>query len=176
MDNYFRSFDQLRVNELTVIRHGFFRPWYELTDGQFMYGKLSYMGWLRRMAVLQTAHTNWQIAPKGLFSRVLYINSSAAENIGSVKPEVWTRKIKLSMNNGFEGIFTTKKVFCRTFTFTNDQNGDMFSVTPNIWKFKTPFSISFTQDMSKIIPELPMYMLTGVYLVLLRQQQAAAAH
>ncbi|WP_419699096.1 hypothetical protein [Mucilaginibacter sp. NFX135] len=31
--NQYRSFDLLKTNELSVIRHGFFRPWFELTDG-----------------------------------------------------------------------------------------------------------------------------------------------
>jgi hypothetical protein len=40
--NQFRSFDQLRTNELIIIRNGFFRPSFELSDGQFSYGKLSH--------------------------------------------------------------------------------------------------------------------------------------
>jgi hypothetical protein len=54
------------ASELTVIRHGFFRSWYELTDGQFIYGKLSYVGWTRPTAILETASNRWEIVPKGL--------------------------------------------------------------------------------------------------------------
>ncbi|MES2277399.1 MAG: hypothetical protein V4592_15350 [Bacteroidota bacterium] len=174
MDNY-RSFDLLRTGELTVIRHGWFRPWYELTDGQFMYGKLSYAGWLRRTATAEVAGNSWIIKCKGAFSRSLFIKKSETEIIGEIKPEIWTRKIRVAMNNGFDAVFTAKKLFCRTFSLTNDQYGDMFSIEPNIWKFKTPFRVTFNQTYLKTIPDMPLLMLTGIYLVLLRQQQAAAA-
>lgn len=175
MDNYFRPFDQLRIGGLMVNRIGYFRPYYELTDGQFTYGKLSYMGWFRPVAILETADKRWEIVAKGLFRRTLFINTSPAENIGLIKPEIWTRKIMLSMNNGFQACFTSKKVFSRTVYLTNDQFGDMFSIDSNLWKFKTPLRVTFNRDMLKAVPDLPMFMLTGIYMVLLRQQQAAAA-
>ncbi|QKJ30515.1 hypothetical protein HQ865_12365 [Mucilaginibacter mali] len=176
MDNYFRPFDQLRVNELMVNRIGYFRPSYELNDGQFIYAKLSTAGWFKPTAILETADNRWELVPKGLFRRTLYINKSATENIGSVKPEAWTRKISLGMNDGFQAHFTSKKVFSRTVYLNSDQYGDMFSIEPNLWKFKMPFRVTFNRDILKQVPEIGMYMLIGIYMVLLRQQQAAAAH
>lgn len=176
MDNYFRPFDQLRVSELTVNRIGYFRPFYELTDGQFIYAKLSAIGWFRPTMILEMAGNRWEITAKGFFNRTLSINKSETGNIGSVKPEAWTRKINLNMNDGFQAYFMSKKTFSRTVFFTSDQYGDMFSIDPNLWKFKTPFRVTFNPDMLKQLPDLPMYMLIGIYMILLRQQQAAAAH
>lgn len=173
--NIYRPFDLLRADELIVIRHGWFRPWYELTDGQFIYGKLTYPGWLKRKAMLETAGDSWMIVPKGAFSRIMYINKS--DNIiGEIKPETWTRRINITMNNGFTAIFITKKILSRIFTFSNDQFGDMFNIDPKVWKFTTPFRITFNQSYLKTIPDMPLHMLVGIYLVLLRQQHAAAAH
>lgn len=176
MDSYFRPFDQLRVNELTVNRIGFFRSSYELTDGQFIYGKLSYIGWFKPTAVLETAGKRWEIITKGIFSRVLYINDSGTGNIGSVKPEAWTRKVNLNMTDGFQAYYMSKKVFSRAVYLTSNQFGDLFSIEPNLWKFKQPFRIVFNRDVLKTVPNLPMFMLAGIHMVVLRQQQAAAAH
>ena len=175
MDNYYRDFNSLRTNELKVIRNGWFRPYYELTDGQFIYGKLSYEGWLRRSATLEVAGSSWLITRKGTFSRTLYIHQPSMEIIGEINPETWSRKISITMKNGFNAIFTTKKVFSRVFSLSNDQYGDLFKIEPKVWAFKTPFSISFEQSLLKTTPDMPLLMLAGIFLVLLRQQQAAAS-
>ncbi|GAB3930482.1 hypothetical protein [Mucilaginibacter myungsuensis] len=172
----FRPFDQVRVNELTVIRHGFVRPCYTLTDGQFVYGKLSYTGWFKPTGVLETATNSWHITPKGLFSRTLYISMPDVDQvIGEVRPELWGRKIKLEMTNGFDAFFTMKKVFSRTYTMMNAQHGDLFDIETKLWKMKTPFKISFDPIVSKAVTDMPLLFLLGIYLVLMRQQQAAAA-
>jgi hypothetical protein len=174
MGNY-RAFDQLRSNELTVIRHGWFRPWYELTDGQFMYGKLSYTGWTKRTAMLETASIAWTIVPKGVFSRTLYIHQSDGQTIGEIKPEMWSRRINIIMNNGFLAFFTTKKIFTKTFTLGSDKFGDLAYIEQKLWKLKKPFVITFDQAMFKTVPDMPLFILSGVYLALMRQQQQAAA-
>ena len=176
MENY-RPLDQIRVNELTVIRHGFVRPYYTVTDGQFVYGRLSYTGWFRPKGNLESAHNSWQITPKGLFSRVLLINTGDIDQIiGEVKPEAWSRKIKLEMTNGFDAFFTVKKLFSRTYTMMNAQHGEIFNIETKLWKMKVPFKITFEPAVAKSITDMPLLLLLGVYLVLMRQQQAAAAH
>jgi hypothetical protein len=69
----FRSFDQLRAPELLVLRHGFLRPWYELTDGQFSYGKLTYTSALKRACTLETASGNWTVKRKSWLGRKFII-------------------------------------------------------------------------------------------------------
>ncbi|WP_183562901.1 hypothetical protein [Mucilaginibacter sp. SP1R1] len=170
----FRSFDQLRTNELSVNRNGFFRPSFNLTDGQFSYGKLSYASIWKTVTILETAQQTWTIKRKGIFSRTLIITGQNDEELGMVIPEVWSRKIKLNMNNGFDAEFFNKKLFTRTFSLVNDSYGDILSIKTGLWSFKTPFAITFNLDLLKSIPNLPLMALLGVNLILIKQAQSAA--
>ena len=173
MESYYRPFDQLRTNELTVTRCGWFHPVYELTDGQFSYGKLSYKGWTQRSAVIETADTVWTVVPTSIFSRKFLININGG-NVGEVAQDIWSRKTTVSMNNGFRALFMTKKLISRTYTLMNDEYGDIFNLKQAFWTIKKPFSISYDQTILKKLPDLPLLMLLGVHQALLRQQQAAA--
>lgn len=171
----FRSFDLLRTNELTVIRHGFVRPWFELTDGQFSYGKLSYGNFWKTISVLEVEKKTWIIKRKGMFSRTYLINDLDGSNLGSVTPEIWSRKIILSMNKGFEAVYLNKKLISRTFSLINDQFGDILSIRTQLWGLKKPFNVSFDPEMLKKIPELPLLALLGINLLLIKQAKAANA-
>jgi len=174
MDQY-RGFDQLRTNELSVIRHGFWRPWFELTDGQFCYGKLSYDGLWKVGAILESAQKTWIIKSKGIFSRVLLINDTDGMQIGTITPEIWSRKTMLSLNDGFEAVYLNKKVFTRTFSLINTQYGDLLNIKQESWKLKTPFKIFLEPDALKNIPNPPLLALLGINLVLQNQKKAAAS-
>jgi hypothetical protein len=173
--NQFRSFDQLRTNELSVLRHGFFRPWYELTDGQFCYGKLTYTALLKRVCVIETDQGAWTIKRKGFMSRILLIEQPEKETIGSITPELWSRKIALSMNNGFEAIFLNKKILSRTHTWISDQYGDIVNIESKLWSWGKPFKVNIDLNLLKSVPTLPLLALLGIHLILLKQAKAAAA-
>jgi len=79
------------------------------------------------------------------------------------------------MDNDFKASFITKAFLSRTYTWTNDQYGDILSITPSLWSFKTPFKITLELNLLKTIPALPLLTLLGINLILLRQSQAAAA-
>ncbi|WDF75302.1 hypothetical protein ACFGVS_02340 [Mucilaginibacter sp. AW1-7] len=171
----FRSFDQLRTNQLIIIRNGFFRPSFELSDGQFSYGKLSYGNIWKTTMILESAQKTWIIKRKAIFSRTLLIKDVNEIELGAITPEILSRKVKLSMNNGFEAVYAYKKIFTRTFSLTNDQYGDILSVKTAVWGFKKPFEVSIDLDKLKSIPDMPLLVLLGVNLILIKQAQAAAA-
>jgi hypothetical protein len=174
MDQY-RSFDQLRTNELSVIRHGFWRPWFELTDGQFCYGKLSYNSLWKTASVLESAQKTWIVKRKGIFSRALLINDVDGMLIGTITPEIWSRKTMLNLDNGFEAVYLNKKIFTRTLSLINTQYGDLLNIKTESWKLKTPFKIFMEPAVIKNIPNLPLLALLGVNLVLQSQERAAAS-
>src|SRR6478609_2591679 len=101
MDSTFRDFDQVKTSELFITRHKWFFPYYELTDGQFVYGKLSYKGGFKRHAVLETLKEKWTVKHKGWFKRSLLINRGEEDTIGVLVPETWKGNIHLKMDNGF---------------------------------------------------------------------------
>jgi hypothetical protein len=171
----FRSFDQLRTNQLIIIKNGFFRPSFELSDGQFSYGKLSHSSMWKTTTILESAQKTWIIKRKAIFSRTLLIKDVNEIELGAVTPEILSRKVKLSMNNGFEAMYAYKKLFTRTFSLTSDQHGDILSVKAAVWGFKRPFEVSVDLDKLKAIPDMPLLVLLGVNLILIKQAQAAAA-
>jgi hypothetical protein len=120
--NVFRSFDQIKTNELFITRHKWFlEAYYELTDGQFVYGRLSYRSKsFKRYAIIETAQDTWTIKPKGWFKRSLLINKGEDETIGTLIPETWKRNVNLEMDNGFKGTYLYKKLFSRSLTFTHE--------------------------------------------------------
>jgi hypothetical protein len=171
----FRSFDQLRVTELPVLRHGFWRTWYELTDGQFSYGKLTYLGALKRNCVIETAGGSWRVKRKSWLSRKCIIEQPDGMEIGLITPQRWCRKVNISMNNGLTATFYNKKILSHNYTWVSEQLGDILQMQTKFWSLKRPFIAKIDLDMIKKVPELPLLALLGVNLVLLKQAEAAAA-
>ncbi|MFA6083208.1 hypothetical protein [Mucilaginibacter sp.] len=174
--NYFRSFDQIKTNELFITRHKWFFPYFELTDGQFVYGKLSYKNSYKRYAIIETAQGIWTIKPKGWFKRNLLINKGEEETIGTLIPETWKRNVNLEMDTGFKGTYLYKKLFSRSLMFSHDMYGDLLQITQKAWGFKKPFVVSYDQSFKiNDLPPLPLLALIGVNLILVRQAHASAA-
>jgi hypothetical protein len=176
--NDFRSFDQVKTNELFITRHKWFFSYYELTDGQFVYGKLSYKKSFKSYAIIETAQGNWTIKPKGWFKRSLLINKGDDGIIGTLIPETWKRNVNLEMDNGFKGTYLYKKLFSRSLTFTHEMYGDVLYITQKPWLLKRPFIITYYQNLKvNNLPAVPLLALIGVNLILIRQAHAnAAAH
>jgi hypothetical protein len=171
----FRSFDQLRVTELPVLRHGFWRPWYELTDGQFNYGRLTYIGALKRNCTLETANGSWTVKRKSWLGRKFIIEQPDGMEIGLITPQIWCRKVNLTLNNGLTANFYNKKILSHNYTWVSEQLGDILNVQTKFWSWKKPFIVKIDPDMIKKVPELPLLALLGINLVLLKQAEAAAA-
>ncbi|TWR31568.1 hypothetical protein FPZ43_03595 [Mucilaginibacter pallidiroseus] len=173
--DYYREFSQVRTNELSIVRHKFFMPYYELTDGQFVYGKLSYKNNFKRYAIIETAQGSWTIKQKGWFKRALLINEGDDHTIGTLNPATWKRDMALAMNNGFEANYEYKKVFSKSFSLTSTAHGDILELTQHAFKIKQPYTVNFQQALNiDGIPPIPLLTLIGLHIVLLRAQQAAA--
>jgi hypothetical protein len=172
----YRSFDQLRTNELYIVRYKWFNPYFELTDGQFVYGRLSYKNNFKRNGIIETADSIITLKPKGWFKRNLVINEGEDETIGTLIPETWKRDVTLEMDNGFKATYRYKKLFSRSFTLTHELYGDILNLNQMWWSFGKPFTATI-EVASKIsgMPSIPFLALTGLHLTLLRQQQAAAS-
>ena len=172
----FRNFDQLKTNELFIARHGWFKPYYELSDGQFIYGKLYYKSRFIRRATIETAEGYWTVRCKGWFKRSLLINQGENETIGTLIPAKWNRNIDLQMDNGFTAFFNYKKLFSRAFVLTHEMYGDIFQIKQKAFSIKKPYFITIDQTLQiNGSPPLPLLILIGVNAMLIRQEQAAAA-
>ncbi|RFZ90920.1 hypothetical protein D0C36_18395 [Mucilaginibacter conchicola] len=174
--NDFRDFGSARTSEMFVTRIGWWRPYYELSDGQFIYARLSYKGTFKRYAIIDSAADTFTIKRKSLISRTLMFNRGEDETIGELQPSAWKRDVELKMNNGFEAIYLFKKLFSRAYTLTSNAYGDILDVKQIAWGIKKPFTVSFAADnYQQGKPDVAVLTMIGVHFILYRQQQAAAA-
>ena len=174
--DHFKDFELVIPHELFILRHNWFFPYFELTDGKFMYARLSFKSSFRRYAVIETAKDVWTIKPKGWFKRSLLVNKGEDETIGTLIPETWKRNIDMEMDNGFKGVYLYKKLFSRSFSLTHEMYGDILQIIPKAWGFKKPFVISYSKALRiDNLPPVPLLVLAGISLILTRQGHGAAA-
>jgi hypothetical protein len=174
MDPY-RTFTLLRVNELTVIRHGLFHPWYELTDGQFIYGKIKYTSWTKRGALLECFDGAWKVKPKSWLTQSLRINTVDGQSVGEVTRKWSSCAMTVKLNNQFEAKLAHEKLFSKVYALTTIRFGEIFRLKKNFFKLKRPFTVTLDRALLPSIPNLPLLILLGVQLQLLRQMEGAAA-
>lgn len=165
----FKDFSLLRTNELQVIKDGLFKPSYEVTDGQFCYGKIDHPWKFKKNSLLKLASGTWVLQRRGLFSRTRDVYSPDNENIGAFTSSIWPRKASLVMNNGFEASLSKKSTFSFTYNWTNMQQGDIMRIETNLWRINKPLKIVLTAGVSHTLPELPLLTLLGVHFVLLQK-------
>lgn len=171
----FRNFDQIKTTELFVARHKLFFPYFELTDGQFIYGKLSYQNNFRRHAVIETVAGRWTVKTKGLMKRNLLINEGEDKTIGTLIPATWKRDVVLEMDNGFKATFLYKKFFARSLTLNHEIYGDILNLRQEWWSFKKPFTLIYNPSINiNNLPSIPLLASIGMHLTIIRQQQAAS--
>ncbi|MES2063367.1 MAG: hypothetical protein V4456_15675 [Bacteroidota bacterium] len=169
-----RDFAQVKTTELFITRQGLFKREYELTDGQFVYARLSYRSNFKRDAIIELPQNSWTIKRKGWFNRTLLLNRGEDEAIGNIIPETWKRDFNLKLDDGFEATYLYKKLFSKSLTLTNNQLGDILQITQKALGIKQPFTVSINLvTKPENMPPLPLLIMIGLHVILLRQQQAA---
>ncbi|AMR33144.1 hypothetical protein A0256_17835 [Mucilaginibacter sp. PAMC 26640] len=176
--SYFRDFAMIKTNQLSISRKGWFNPCFELTDGQFVYGKLSHSGTFKRTVRIETADGYWTLKRGSLFSRVMDLRRNEDERSGTLSPEIWKNKIVLKMANGFEAEFIRKKLLSSSHTWDAGLYGELLQIKLKPFSFKTPYVVTINTDNTKSeksgIPPLPLLTLMGVSIIIHRQKEAAA--
>ncbi|WP_448698476.1 hypothetical protein ACFGVR_16675 [Mucilaginibacter sp. AW1-3] len=168
----YTAFNLLKATELALMRKGFWRPWYELTDGQYAYGKLSYEGFFRRTALVETANTNYRITYEGFFSRTLIISSNG-ELIGKLKIGLFS-KASLMMHDGFEAELSRDSVWKRGYVWNTNRFGEIMKLTEALFSYKKVLTI--TVDPNSVnLDVFPLLCFLGSHLIILRRNQRQAA-
>lgn len=172
MENY-RDIGQLRTFELSINKIGFWKPEYELTDGQFVYAKLRFRSNFKRDAIIETPSATYIIKRKGWFNRTILINQGEDETIGVLVPETWKRDFNLKMDNGFVATYKYKKLFSKSLSLVDDNDADILIITQKAFNFKQPYTVTVDQaTQSPNTPSLPLLALMGLVIIMLRQQKA----
>jgi hypothetical protein len=162
MEQY-REFKQLDTNQLKFIRKGFFDPVFTLSDGTFIYGKVTLNKWSRGAPVLETANDTWTLTREGKWSKKVWIiNNSRFENIGTVSQGDYFLQLK----NGFEAIITSD--------WENNQYGKIVNFKQSSYNERKPYTLTFDTNLAKTLPEMPLLTVLGMFLIFLRQTRSTA--
>ena len=164
----YTAFNLLKTTELTLIRQGLFFPSFELTDGQAVYGKISYRGFLRRAAFIETSGANYLVEFESFFSRTIVIGSND-ELKGKMRLGFFG-DAALMMQNGFEAEFTRDSVWGRCFTWKTSKFGTMAKLKESWFSFTKPIAI--TVDLNLVNAEnMGLLCLLGSHLIILRKRR-----
>lgn len=168
----YTAFNLLKATELTLIRRSFFFPWYELTDGQYTYGKLSYQGFFRRTALIELANTSYLVEFEGFFSRTLRISNNG-ELIGKVQLGMFTNAT-LMMHDGFEAQFKFNSIWNRTYTWNTTRFGEIVKLKEALLSYSKTVTINIDPNSANI-SMVPLLCFLGSHLIILRRRRKRAA-
>jgi hypothetical protein len=101
----YQELDITTTNELSLLRHGWWSPEYELTNGLNKYGQLGYDGISKRNAEVRTATCTLYFNFEELFSRTILITDSTGSVIGKCTRDLFSRTSVLTLTSGFSAIF-----------------------------------------------------------------------
>ena len=164
-----RDFDQLKHDELYLLRHGFFKASYEITDSVYCYGVIDYASRSGGYSTLKTTKDTLTIKRKGKFDGTLLIYNSKGEQIASISGRL------IEFNNGFQGALFAKfsfRSFTLGYTCKNLQVGDIFSMKQSNRSYKKPFTINLNTALLKNNPEIPFTVLLGANIALMEQRRS----
>lgn len=173
----FNILDPVRAGELKIIKNGWFRPFYTLTDDINIYGKLSYSGTWRKSGTIESFGENWIIKPQKFFKRdIIITDPSTAQTITVIKTSPWRGMVTLELPDGRILQFKRDGLFSKIQYWYNEQYGNILSVESKIWSTNQPFRIIPEINAPKNNINLILLAFTGVHLILIRRAHAASAH
>src|ERR1700722_5125750 len=113
----YAKLDTKQVTELTMLRHGWFSPHYELTDGAYSYGSLSYRWGSGLKATAVSATGTWIFKRDDGFGRKILITDENGQPVGEITSDRFIRKRFLTLQTGFKAQFCRSSFFSREFTW-----------------------------------------------------------
>lgn len=169
------TFDASRAGDLTIVRHGWVRPYFTLTDGINTYGELTYIVKWRKTGNLKMAGQNWIIEPQKLFKREIIVKDSLiGQPVSIVKTSLWREQSTLMFPESQVLTFKREGVFSKKHSWYSEQYGKLLTIESKLMSNKTPFKITLEPNAPKNNINLVLITFIGVHLILLRRAHAAA--
>lgn len=172
--NMYSQISSLQTTDLSIIRNGWLSKGFELTDGKSVYGKLTYYGFFRRKAQVETAEDSWKFKFKSFFSRTILITETGGLQIAELHSSWFSRSALLQLTNGSVFKFSRPTFWKRQYVWTNYQQQELLNFKSKYFS-KTLLKISVAKNS---MPD-PLLLLSflGTHIILLkRREKAAAAH
>lgn len=164
----YRTFDPQQTRDLSLLRHGWISPEYELTDNVNSYGKLSYSGISVRTAMAMSATNKWLFKLGYIFSRTINITDETGAFIGELKREILSRRTVLTLQTGFTAEFYRPFILSREYVWESTGYGTIMRIKSFPFLFKDVITI----EQSMTAPDLiPLLIFLGAHLIILRRRR-----
>lgn len=163
--------DTKKVNELFLLRCGWFNPEYELTDKVYSYGKLSYSGLSRRKAIAVSAIGTWIFKCEGLFNRTILITDENGKYIGKSTRDWFSCKRLLMLQTGFQAEFYRPLIWSREYIWNSEGYGKIMHINTQLLGLKNTIYIDQSMAPQALMPLLIFF---GGHLTILRRRRRAA--
>lgn len=169
----YQPYNNRNIATLYIVRHGWVKPEYELTDNVYSYGKLLYK-WMsaRRKATAEIAGKTWGFQFESLWKTSLVITNETEEAIGRLKTKIFSRKAVLTMTDGFTATMRRTSFWKSNYVWENDTYGPIIQIK------SPPFSstdIITVEQSTAPIELVPLLAFLGIHLIIIRRQREAAA-
>jgi len=152
-----------------VKRESFWRPVYQLSDGQYSYGLLKHEGVWRPKITIETAEQNWII--EGTERKNRQVKTEKGEVLATVVRNFWDSKVTFTGNDGFTATFEKPSVWKGLTIWKAADGTELVRIEPRI--FKTPtIKINHKVKQNKW---MLMLAFLALEISLERQRRAAAA-
>ncbi len=167
--SYYYPIQKFLTTEFVVKKEGFWRPSYQLTDGQYSYGMLRHDGVWHTKVIMETADQNWIVDGTKWKNRP--IKTQNGEVLATISHNFWGTKVTFAANDGFTATFEKPSVWKGLTIWKAADGTELVSIEPRI--FKTP--IITINPKAKQNKWLLMLAFLALEISLERQKQAAAA-
>jgi len=125
METY-HVFNQRKTKQLWLKRIGWIKPVYELTDGAFSYGSLSYYGFINRVTQLETANEGWMIRNAGFFK--MEISTADGRVAGYIKRNWLSSKIEFIGADGFSALYYRLSIWRSEFVWVINEDQTLIHI------------------------------------------------
>ena len=169
-------FDPRSSPVLEVIRQGIFNPEFILTDGVFLYGKLTSKGFFQKRRYIETQNDRWEMRPRNLFYRQFIVTNLTSHEIeATVKTSLWCEKATVEFTNGSVFDFKREGLLSKARTWYSSSLGKIFNIECRSLSYKKPFRILFEPNGENSNVNLLLSGFIGLNLILKNQESAATA-
>ncbi|MBC7400734.1 MAG: hypothetical protein H7289_12400 [Mucilaginibacter sp.] len=167
----YKELNTTKTNELSLLRHGWWSPEYDLTDNMVNYGKLSYEGISKRNAKVALANNTLRFNFESFFSHTILITDASGSIIGQCTREFFSCTRVLTLQSGFTASFFRESFFSREYIWESGSYGKVI-------KMKNNFPFTLTTDVY-VYPTkapaavIPILIFLGAHLIILRRRKRA---
>jgi hypothetical protein len=151
----YQELDTHKTNELSLLRHGWWSPEYDLTDNMVNYGQLSYEGISKRNAKVALANNTLRFNFESFFSHTILITDASGTLIGQCTREFFSRTSVLTLQSGFTTNFYRKSIFSREYIWESGGFGKVMTIKNNFpFTLTTDVYVYPTKTPAAVIPIL----------------------